>query len=426
MAFRLADATVTQTQNSQQVKQATEQLTQKLEKLYTTASNQAKDSSHLAEMANILKDVTQHIDQSAVTQLQAADIIVHSIEEIQSLVQRNAAIAHQLAASFDELGELESNLAESIGQFLITKPELPPDFDPGRPTIAFVYPGAPFFFLDIYRGIQSVLSTKHIQTIALEARDDPGLQVEYTYWLRQQPWLKGIVLAPIDEQMGGSIVTNTRQHNIPIVIVDRPARNAITTVLSDNTQGGEYAAELLREKLPSRAGTILVCGTRHINSIFNRMEGFFKKAASYQWQIVEVFTPVLDIQQAKQSILEGFRMNPDAEGIFLTNEDASLAYLELLREGKLSERKLYVVSYDLNPEIAKAIADGRLLGTIFQDPPQLGKVAAQELFTLLQQSSLEKSRPPKELLVPVKKITKANLPADLLRSSEGKQRDYRK
>jgi len=411
MAASLAKATVTQTKNSQQVNYATEQITRKLEGLYATATKQAQDSTHLAEMANILKEVTQHIDQSTITQLQAVDIIVGAIEEIEDLVQRNAKIAHQLAASSDKLGGLESNLAQGMGFFIVTKPPLPKDFDQERPTIAFVYPGAPFFFGHIYQGIQGVSSTNHFQSVALDSLNDPVMQAEYVKWLMRQDWLKGMILSPFDEQTGGGVVADAMKHKIPLVVVDRPAKNANITVFSDNKQGGEYAAEMLREEL-SGDSIVLVCGPRNITSIFNRMDGFFRKAKSYRWQVMEVFTSDMNVEQAKESLLEGFRLNPDAEGLFLTNEHASSAYLEMLWEGKLSEKQLHAVSYDINPEIKEAIADGRLLGTIFQDPAKLGTTATQELLTLLQQPRTDRPSTPREVFVPVKKIIKKNLPSD--------------
>jgi ABC-type sugar transport system substrate-binding protein len=111
--------------------------------------------------------------------------------------------------------------------------------------------------------------------------------------------------------------------------------------------------------------------------------------------------------------MEGVRSNPDAEGIFLTNEDASLAYLELLHDGKLPARKIYAVGYDIGPAIIQGISDGHLLGTIFQDPARLGSIAVQELLTLLKQPQLDVPVKSKEILVPVKKITRDNLPTPL-------------
>ena len=62
-------------------------------------------------------------------------------------------------------------------------------------------------------------------------------------------------------------------------------------------------------------------------------------------------------------------------------------------------------------QITKAIVDGRLIGTIFQDPPQLGKVSVQELLKLIQQPHPQRLPEPKEVLVAVKRITKENLPS---------------
>jgi ABC-type sugar transport system substrate-binding protein len=142
------------------------------------------------------------------------------------------------------------------------------------------------------------------------------------------------------------------------------------------------------------------------------MEGFYNKATTYQWTVVEVFSPFLDVQQAKQNILEGFQLNPNAKGIFLTNEDASIAYLELLREGKIALGSLQAVSYDLTSIVADAIKNGRLQGTLFQDPQQIGSNATEELLKLLQQPDTAAAvTSPKKVLVPVKPITQETLQA---------------
>jgi ABC-type sugar transport system substrate-binding protein len=211
-------------------------------------------------------------------------------------------------------------------------------------------------------------------------------------------------------------VADANRHKIPLVIVDRPAKNAPIAVFSDNKQGGESAAEILREYLTGE-NTVLVCGPRNITSIFGRMDGFFKKAQSYRWQVAEVFTSAMNIKDAQQGIIQGLSANPDAEGLFLTNEHASLAYLDLVHKEKLP-KTLYAVCYDINNEIARAIAEGSFVGTIFQDPPKIGSAGMQELLLLLQQQSFQMPATPKVVLVPVKKITKENLPSEWLRSKD--------
>jgi methyl-accepting chemotaxis protein len=408
MAASLADATVTQTRNSEQVHLATEQITQKIEDLYATATQQAQDSTHLAEMANILKDVTQHIELSANTQLQATDAIVNSIEEIQDLVRRNAGIAHDLEASSEELGALESNLAENMGHFLISPPPLPEGFDASRPSVAFVFPGAPFFYGYIYKGLQLVLAEHQYQVLAFDAQNDPILQAEYLNWLLRQSWLKGLALCSFDEQTGGRIVLDAKKANIPLIIVDRSAQHALISVFSDNRQGGELAAELMHDAL-SGTPTVLACGPRNINSIFNRMEGFFQRARSYNWRVVEVFTTIMNIEEAKQNMLDIIQRTPDVKGVFLTNEHASIAYLELIKEGRLAQQSIAAVCYDINADIVNAMTEGEVVGTIFQDPLQLGKAAAHKLLDIFQNPALASPDSPQTILTPVKKVTSREL-----------------
>lgn len=409
MASLLAKETVTQTRNSQQVNDAMTQINLRLDEVARAVTEQTADSSHLSEMANIVKEATQHIMRSAKTQSQAVDEMVSSVEEIKTLIETNAGIAHQLATSADSLGDLESNVAQSMSFFLMSKPDLPVDFDAGRHTVAFVFPGAPFFFDFVYEGIQSHCEVRSYQPIAMDSQDDPVKQAEFVNWLMRQHWLKGIVLSPFDEQTGGQIVLDAHHRNIPLIVVDRPARNARVSVLSDNRLGGRRAAELLHRALPPGRRKVLVCGSRNITSIFNRMEGFLKQATVYEWEVVELFTSLIELEQSKEQILAGFNTHPEAEAIFLTHEPAALAYLELRKTHQLPPGDIKAVGYDINPQIRQGIQNDQLLATIFQDPVQLGRVAARELCQWVEQTPGTTHKRHKSILVPVKTIDKKNL-----------------
>ena len=408
MAATLAEETVVQTKNSQQVNVATEQITQKLEKLHETAATQARDSTHLGEMANILKTVTQHVNQSAVAQLQETDSIAHAIGSIQELLRRNAKMTNDLAASSTDLGVLESTLAENMGYFLLKPHELPANFVAERPTIAYLRHGGDIFFNHIHDGIQQILAGESYQLLHLTSGGDPVDQAEKISWLLRQAWLAGIVLAPVNEHTGSRLVANVKQHGIPIVVVDFHVKNADVSVVSDNALGGGYAAEILRTKLNGES-LVLVFGSRNLYSIACRMNGFFEKAKTYQWTITEIFSPVDDIEESKKYISDGLQLFPNAQGIFLTNETMTLAYLKLVREGQLARQTLLAVGFDMAPEIASAIAAGRLLGTVIQEPIRIGEAATQELLPLLRRERTQTPATSKEILIPVKKITKQNV-----------------
>lgn len=410
MVTTMAKATVKQTENNLQVKQATDQISQRLEGLRVIADNQATESNQLAKEANALQEITHQIDRSAIAQVQETDTIEKSIQKIQELVQRSSRMTHQLAESSNGLGILEGNLAENIGRFFIKKQQLPPQFEQSRPTIALLRQGSHQFYDLVQNGFQDTALPTPYQVITLNSQSDPVVQAENVNWLLQQHWLRGLVIAPVDEYSGSRLAGNFRQKKLPVVAVDVYLENAQVSVISDNDLGGQYAAEMLSEVLPEKH-VVLVCGFRNISSVNHRMRGFFSKALSYDWRIIEIYASVGNIHQAKENILEGLEVAQDAEGIFLSNETIVLAYLELLREGKLSGRSLHAVGFDFTAQIAKAIVDGYLVGTIVQDPFQLGKVAMEHLLRMLQEQYPEKFLKSKEVLIPIKKINKENLPS---------------
>ena len=406
MATTLAEATVKQTQNSQQVAIATERITQKLDGLHDTAVVQSRGSAHLAEMASILKDATQHIEQSVTTQLQIMDPIVVSIEAIQGLVKRNADIAHYLASSSEQLEILGSNLSEHMGHFLTSSPSLPADFQESRPTVAFLYPGAPSFYGMIYRGISREAGSR-VQTLELDCHNDSVLQAEYIYWLQRQSWFSGLLITPFDEHTGGRIVAEMLRKKTPVIVIDRPANRSPLTVMSDNTKGGIAAAELMRTVVPDNS-LVFACGPRNIHSLFHRMQGFAEQGKQYKWEVFYAFTSLMNIEEAKEGILSAYRRYQGVKGIFVTNEHASLAIIELLKERTIPD-SIHIVTYDINTEIVEAIRRGLLCGTIFQDPERIGRMAMQEFFALQAQGATQSVSSPRVVLAPVKKITKDNL-----------------
>ncbi len=407
MAATLVGATAEQTRNSEQVNTATDHISRKLEELFEAATNQASDSARLAQTARVLKEVTQHITDTANVQFHETEQIATAITSMRSFLHRNASIAVQLADSAQNLGELESLIAEYLGPMMIALPTFPPNFDPARPTIAFVCANAPFFFSHVYEGVCKQAAQQGYQTMMLNAEDSRVLQAQHVPWFIRQPYAKGIVIVPIDEYVGRRVIDQCLSSSFPVVVVDRPTENALLSIVSDNELGGEIAADLLKERL-APGDTVICCGYRSISCVFNRMEGFFRKARQYQWNVVELFSSALDVKLAKANIEEGLNITADAKGIFMTNEDASLGYLELLRERKIPQG-ISAVCYDFTPSIAQAILNGEAVGTIYQNPEELGSRAVQELFRLTQQPDVNLTALPVEKKVPVQPITSRNV-----------------
>jgi methyl-accepting chemotaxis protein len=134
MISTMASATVTQTENSLQLKAFTEEMRTILTDVYTTLTKQAQGTARLTEDMQSLKQMTRQIDQMAAIQLQEADTLVQDMEHVQNLVKSHSRIVDQFVQFPEELGELEGHLVEHLGQFFVTSEQLSRDFDPNRPT----------------------------------------------------------------------------------------------------------------------------------------------------------------------------------------------------------------------------------------------------------------------------------------------------
>ncbi|MBD3308762.1 substrate-binding domain-containing protein [candidate division KSB3 bacterium] len=408
MVSTMASATITQTENSLQLKTSMENVSDNLTALQTRITSQADASNRVTHMADTLKTLTQQIDQAADTQLQEAEMTTHHIQRIEQVGRNNAKTAHLLAQLSHDLQVFEGNIVEHLSRFLLTPHHAPAHFDPNRPTVAFLHQGIPFYDR-IYQGIHDTLTAEAVQPLLLNSQSNAILQAEHLNWLLRQPWMNGIIMGPVDEYTSYRLVAAIKDQGVPLVVVDVPLENADVRVVSDNKGGGEAAAAELAKRLPETS-TVLVWGSRHLNSIHHRITGFVNAAQAYGWTVIEAFASVNDVELAKTHLLEGLQETPAVNALFLTNETLVMAYLELVQEDAVPDPSLPVVGFDLTPEIHDAVADGRLLGTIAQNPEQLGKIAAQELLARFDTPPATSPSEPKEILVPVTPITKAALP----------------
>jgi ribose transport system substrate-binding protein len=121
---------------------------------------------------------------------------------------------------------------------------------------------------------------------------------------------------------------------------------------------------------------------------------------------------VLDIQEGRGSA-EGARpvmrdllaRFPELDAAFPINDPSALGCISAIesagRAGQVS-----VVSVDGSREAFAAIASGKLLSTSAQAPQEIGRIAAQKAYDHLEGKPVEK-----EIKVPVKLITKENVPS---------------
>jgi len=137
----------------------------------------------------------------------------------------------------------------------------------------------------------------------------------------------------------------------------------------------------------------------------DRVAGFKSEMAKHPGMAI------LDVQEGKGST-EGARpvmrdllgRFPELDAAFPINDPSALGCVSAIesagRAGQIS-----VVSVDGSQEGIAAVASGKLLSTSAQAPDEIGRIAVEKAYAHLEGKPVEK-----EIKVPVKLITKENVP----------------
>ncbi len=259
------------------------------------------------------------------------------------------------------------------------------------------------FFVDLNDGLKGVIESKGDSLLTLDAQFNA---------LKQKNDLSDLILKgaaaifinPVNwEGIKGSLL-QAKQKGIPCLIVDAPVRDqdlVACTVASDNVKAGRLAAQAMVEAC--RPAKLVVLHHMINKACLDRVEGFMDELKKYPDM------KVLDTQEGKGTT-EGGRpvmrdligRFPDLNAVFAINDPSALGCVSALESaGKLQAVK--IVSVDGSTAAVNAIKAGKLLSTSAQFPGEIGKVAAEQAYKILEGKPVEK-----DIKVKVELITRKN------------------
>ena len=178
------------------------------------------------------------------------------------------------------------------------------------------------------------------------------------------------------------------ENGIPVVVFDSNVSDDELVAAfrgTDNAYAGKLAAEKIVDAIGENA-------QEKTESSQKRVEGFKEALADYEEISIvsELYTDkVKDMSEAMADVL---RRYPDLDGVFCTNEDVADMYLGLDK----GENTPVMVGVDATSVQQKAITDGQELGTVSQDPYDIGYqtiIAASQAMSTdpAQAASVEKN-----------------------------------
>jgi ABC-type sugar transport system substrate-binding protein len=242
---------------------------------------------------------------------------------------------------------------------------------------------------------KSQLSSTGLKIDALTTQDS-GTQVQYfNQAIAEKPTL--IVLAIDDTKATVVPIEQAKQAGIPVLAVDGPTdpsvANDVMSVLSDNEQLGEFAAQNLIQGLKAQGRTsakiIVLTGTKAMLVTQDRMVGFDKvMATAPQYQVVAEqdanWDPTLSGQDAQQ-LLAKYGCS-GVQGAYGMADYMALPIIQAAKQAGCAvggKGGLVVTSSNCFKAGIQSIQAGQLYGSATEDPITIADQTAKYVIQFL-------------------------------------------
>jgi ribose transport system substrate-binding protein len=209
--------------------------------------------------------------------------------------------------------------------------------------------------------------------------------------------VSGIALAPLDRAALLGPVREARAAGVRVVIFDsaldgEPGRDFDAFVATDNEKGGRLAGGRLAEVLGGTGKVVLLRYQVGSASTESREAGclaVLREAPGIEVLVDNRYAGAT-AGEAKAEALNLAEPLASAEGIFCSNESATLGMLLALRQLDLAG-KVRLVGFDASPPLVEALRSGEIDALVVQDPRRMGNLAVRTLAAAVRGEPFERS-----------------------------------
>jgi ribose transport system substrate-binding protein len=228
------------------------------------------------------------------------------------------------------------------------------------------------FFVSLKDGVIKQAKKKGMKVITVDAQNDTAKQINDIEDLIQQG-VDVLLVNPTDSAAVSSAVQSANHIGIPVITLDRSVDKGkvASLVASDNITGGKMAANFIISRVGKQAKVVELQGTPGASASRERGQGFHA-IADKQLNVVAKQTANFDRTQGlnvMENLLQGQK---DIKAVFAQNDEMALGAIEAI---KSTGKNIVVVGFDGNEDALKAVKEGRLTGTVAQQPLLIGKDA---------------------------------------------------
>ena len=259
------------------------------------------------------------------------------------------------------------------------------------------------FFIELEAGARQAADSLGIELVV--QAPDREIDVERQMQIIENLLQTGIdvlTLTPSGSREIVSAIAEANQAGVPVVIVDTRAdaqalaeaeATIATFIGSDNVDGGRIAGRCVAEALGGQGRVAVVEGIPGHETGDSRLRGFREVIAEHPGiSIVASQTANWERDQAFNVTQNMLQSHSDLQAIFAANDMMALGAVEAIAAaGRTGD--VLVVGFDALDEARQAIREGRMAATIAQHPRDMGRLAIESAWSILQGDTVPAEQP---------------------------------
>ncbi|MCE1178082.1 MAG: substrate-binding domain-containing protein [Micrococcales bacterium] len=260
------------------------------------------------------------------------------------------------------------------------------------------------FFVDVRDGAEEAAKAAGVTLNIVDAQNDAATQAnQLADAATKSP--AAVLINPVDSDAATAAVKPVLNAKIPVIAVDRAVNGAdvASSVSSDNVDGGKQAAEGLAKAIGEKGEILVLQGVPGTSASRDRGQGFTEGIKAFP-NIKVVGKQPADFDRTKglNVTTNLLQSHPGVVGIFAENDEMALGAVQAL--GAKAGQQVKVFGFDGTEDGLKSVKSGKMVGSIAQQPKELGKTAVEVALKAANKETIEKAVP-----VPVKSVTSANV-----------------
>jgi len=204
--------------------------------------------------------------------------------------------------------------------------------------------------------------------------------------------VKALVVSPAGSAQVMSALELAASRGIPVVLVDTdaPFAKKVSYIGTDNRRGGQLAAKCLVDRLTGKGEVALISGVPGNESQDARAQGFIDAVAQVPGMKLVAQQPANSERSLGLTVMENIlTAHPDVKGVFATNDQMALGAMEAL-DARGLRGKIAIVGFDATKEAVQATVDGKLAGSVAQNPRAMGQKGVEAALAALDGRPVDK------------------------------------